>query len=221
MFHRIAREARSAAPSRRGAVGKGCLIALAVAAALAVLLAVVGIGGYNGLASSQENAKAKWAEIDNQYKRRFDLVPNLVETVKGAADFERGTLEAVTEARASVGRAQLPANLPTDSAQLQAYLQAQQSLGGALSRLMVVAEQYPALRATENFKDLQSQLEGTENRIAVARRDYIDAVKTYNTKLATFPSNVIGGFFRFERLSQLEVDASERAVPKVDFGGKK
>lgn len=221
MFHRIARGAASARSSRRGAVGKGCLIALVVVVVLVLIVGGVGVGGYNGLASSQENAKAKWAEIDNQYKRRFDLVPNLVATVKGAADFEKSTLEAVTEARASVGRAQLPSSLPTDSAQLQAYLAAQQNLSGALSRLLVVSEQYPALRATESFKDLQSQLEGTENRIAVARRDCIDAVKAYNTKLATFPSNVIGGFFRFERLSQLEIDATERATPKVDFGTSK
>ncbi|MBI5363286.1 MAG: LemA family protein [Planctomycetes bacterium] len=208
-------------PARRGAIAKGCLVAVGVVVVVLLLGAVLGIGSYNGLASTQENAKAKWAEIDNQYKRRFDLVPNLVETVKGAANFETSTLTAVTEARASVGRAQLPSNLPTDSAQLQAYIQAQQGLGSALQRLFVVSEQYPQLRATENFKDLQSQLEGTENRITVARRDYIDAVRAYNTKLATFPGNMLGGFFRFERLSQLEIDSAERAVPKVDFGEKK
>jgi LemA protein len=141
--------------------------------------------------------------------------------VKGAADFEKGTLEAVVNARAKVSQVQLPAGLPTDPAQLDAYIKAQQQLGGALSRLMVVAEQYPQLKATEAFRDLQVQLEGTENRITVARRDYIDAVKTYNTKVRSFPSNLLAGNFGFDTVPQFEVDAADKAVPKVDFGGKK
>jgi hypothetical protein len=116
---------------------------------------------------------------------------------------------------------QLPSDLPQDEAQLKNYIQAQQSLSGALSRLLVVSEQYPQLRATEGFRDLQAQLEGTENRIQVARRDYIEAVQSYNTRLATFPGNVIAGMFGFQRLPQLEIAPEDRAVPKVDFGTQK
>lgn len=208
-------------PSRRGAAAKGCLVAAGVLILLALIFGGIAIGKYNGLATGRENVKGRWAEIDNQYKRRFELVPNLVETVKGAADFEKSTLQAVTEARASVGRVQLPGNLPTDPAQLDAYMKAQQNLSGALSRLFAVAENYPQLKATQNFLSLQDQLEGTENRIAVARRDYIDAVQRYNTSRATFPGNVIAGMFGFEKLPQLEMPVEERAAPKVDFGTKK
>jgi LemA protein len=212
---------RSAHPSRRGAISKGCLIGLACAGVLLLLALIFGstiVSTYNGLGRGKEDAAAKWAAIDSQYKRRFDLIPNLVETVKGAANFEQKTLTDIAEARASVGRAQLPPGLPTDDAQLKAYIQAQQGLGGALARLLVVSENYPQLRATEAFRDLQSQLEGTENRIQVARRDYIDSIKDYNSRLATFPGNVIGGFFNFQRLPQLEIPSEERATPKVDFG---
>lgn len=129
-------------------------------------------GRYNSLVTLQENAEAAWSEIDNQYKRRFDLVPQLVSTVKGAADFEKSTLESVTEARASVGRAQLPADLPTDPAQLQSYIQAQQGLGAALGRMFLVVERYPELKSSQNFLSLQDQLaesfpwqEGDRNEI--------------------------------------------------------
>jgi LemA protein len=178
-------------------------------------------GKYNGLVQSKTKVEAAWAEIDNQYKRRYDLIPNLVETVKGSANFEKSTLQAVTDARASVGRAQLPANVPTDPAQLQAYIQAQQGLSGALSRLFVVAENYPTLRSSENFRSLQDQVEGTENRIATARRDYIESVKTYNTSVRTFPGNIIAGMFNFEPVAQLETAPAERVTPKIDFGEKK
>jgi LemA protein len=207
--------------SRRGAVSKGCVIGAAVLAAALLMLVMLGLvfaGKYNTLKAGRVRAEAKWAEIDNQYKRRYELIPNLVETVKGAADFEKSTLDAVTQARASVGRAQLPGNLPTDPAQLQAYIQAQQSLSGALTRLFAVAENYPQLKATQNFLSLQDQLEGTENRIAVARRDYIDAVGGYNTSVETFPGNVIAGMFGLQTLPQLQVPIEERAAPKVDFG---
>jgi LemA protein len=175
------------------------------------------VGRYNKLVTSQETIEAAWSEIDNQYKRRFDLIPQLVKTVQGAADFEKSTLEAVTEARASVGRAQLPAGLPTDPAQLQSYVQAQQGLGSALARLMVVVERYPEIKANQNFLSLQDQLEGTENRIAVARRDYIEAVRIYNTTRRRFPANLIAGMFGFEKQPQLEFDAAERETPQVEF----
>lgn len=201
----------------RGAIGKGCLIAVGAVVLLALIFGGMLIGKYNGLVARQELTEAAWSEIDNQYKRRYDLVPQLVNTVKGAADFEKTTLQEVTEARASVGRAQLPSTLPTDPAKLQAYMQAQQGLGAALGRLFAVAEQYPQLRATGNFLSLQDQLEGTENRIAVARRDYIDAVRGYNTYIRKFPNNMMAGTFGFEKLAQLQAEEPERQAPTVDF----
>jgi len=207
--------------SQRGAIGRGCLIGIGVGLLIVVVTAMTAVGKYNSLVSTQETVSAAWSEIDNQYKRRYDLVPNLVETVQGAADFERSTLDSVVQARASVGKLQLPDNLPTDPAQLQAYLEAQQALGSALGRLFAVAENYPKLTATQNYLSLQDQLEGTENRIAVARRDYIDAVRGYNTTLRTFPTNLIAGFFQFESAAQPTIEATERATPKVDFGEKK
>ena len=205
----------------RGIAKAGCLIALGGALLLALILGGMVVSRYNGLVAQQERARAAWSEIDNQYKRRYDLVPQLVSTVQGAADFERSTLEAVTEARASVGRAQLPAGLPTDPAQLQAYLSAQQGLGAALGRLFAVSEAYPELKATQGFLSLQDQLEGTENRIAVARRDYIDAVRAFNTFRRTFPTSIVASLFGFDALAQLEATAEEREAPKVEFGSGK
>jgi len=201
----------------RGAAKTGCLAAAGVVLLLALILGGMLVGRYNGLVTAQEGASAAWSEIDNQYKRRFDLVPQLVSTVQGAADFEKTTLEQVTEARASVGRAQLPPGLPNDPAQLQSYIQAQQGLGAALGRLFVVVERYPELKATQNFLSLQDQLEGTENRIAVARRDYIDAVRAYNTYRRRFPTNFVAGIFGFDALVQLQIDEQERETPQVDF----
>ena len=206
--------------NRDGSI-KGGLVAIVVIVILALIIIATGVGTYNSLVTSQEKIKAAWSEIDNQYKRRFDLIPSLVNTVKGAADFEKSTLEEVTEARASVGRAQLPQGLPTDPAQLQEYLQAQQSLGAALGRLMVVVERYPELKANQNFLTLQDQLEGTENRIAVARRDYIDAVRIYNTARRRFPASIIAGMFGFEKKQQLELEPEVRETPNVEFDFKK
>jgi LemA protein len=206
--------------SRRGALGKGCLIGLVAVGALVLGVVMLLWGGYNSLVGTQEDARQKWAQVENQYKRRFELVPNLVETVKGAANFEQETILQVTEARASVGRVQLPAELPTDQAQLDAFIKAQAQLGGALSRLLVVAEQYPQLKATENFRTLQDQLEGTENRIAVAREDYTRAVASYNKAVRSFPKNFIAGVFNFAPLPQFTAPAEEQAVPKVDFEAK-
>lgn len=206
--------------NRDGSV-KGGLVAIVVIVILALIIIATAVGTYNSLVTSQEKIEAAWSEIDNQYKRRFDLIPSLVNTVKGAADFEKSTLEEVTEARASVGRAQLPQGLPTDPAQLQEYLQAQQSLGSALGRLMVVVERYPELKANQNFLTLQDQLEGTENRIAVARRDYIEAVRIYNTARRRFPASIIAGMFGFEKQEQLELEPEVRETPKVEFDFKK
>ena len=203
--------------NQRGSAKVGFLIAAGVVLVIVLIIGGTAIGRYNTLVTGQERIEAAWSEIDNQYKRRFDLIPTLVNTVKGAADFEKSTLEAVTEARASVGRAQLPAGLPTDPAQMQAYAKAQQGLGAALGRLMVVVERYPELKANQNFLTLQDQLEGTENRIAVARRDYIDAVRIYNTARRRFPANMIAGMFGFEKQLQLELAPEVRETPKVEF----
>ena len=135
--------------NQRGSSRTGILVVIAVVLIIGLIIGGTAIGRYNQLVTSQEKIEAAWSEIDNQYKRRYDLIPQLVNTVKGAADFEKSTLEAVTEARASVGRAQLPAGAPTDPAQLQAYAQAQQGLGAALGRLMVVVERYPDIKATQ------------------------------------------------------------------------
>lgn len=206
---------------RAGAISRGCLMGLAVGGVFLLFLLIVGgtvLGKYNQLKTRHVNVEKAWAGIDIQFKRRFDLIPNLVETVQGAANFEKSTLEEVTEARASVGRIQLPETGPTDPAQLEAYLRAQQNLSGALGRLIAVAENYPQLKATENFKSLQDQIEGTENRVTNARSDYINAVGAYNTTVETFPGNVIAGFAGMQKLPQLSIAPEERAVPKVDFG---
>lgn len=146
--------------------------------------------GVNNIPTFDEQVKASWAQVENQYQRRADLVPNLVSTVKGYAAHETQTLQAVVEARAKVGAMQVNADLLNNPAALQQFEQAQSQLGSALSRLMVVVERYPDLKANQNFLALQSQLEGTENRIAVARRDYITAVSAYNTEIRTFPGRI-------------------------------
>jgi LemA protein len=224
MFHSTSITASRARSARRGAIAKGCLIAGGVVAILLVGVLIIGTaaaGKYNTLVQGKARVESSWAEIDNQYRRRYDLIPNLVETVKGAANFEKSTLQAVTDARASVGRAQLPKEIPTDPAKLQAYIEAQQSLSGALSRLLVVAENYPQLKSTQNFLSLQDQLEGTENRIGVARRDYIESVRSYNTSIRSFPANLIAGMFNFAPAAQFEAAPEERTTPKVDFSEKK
>jgi LemA protein len=195
----------------------GCLIAGGVALLLVLIVGMTLMGRYNSLVSLQEKTDAAWSQVSNQYKRRFDLIPQLVSTVQGAADFEKSTITEVTEARASVGRAQLPAGAPTDPAQLQSFMQAQQGLGSALSRLMVVVERYPELKASQNFLALQDQLEGTENRISVARKDYIDSVRQYNTYLRRFPTNLLAGMYGFEKLAQFEVTEQEQQTPNVEF----
>jgi len=196
---------------------KGCLIAAGITLLALLLFGGCGVGSYNGIVSRQEKVEAAWSEIHNQYQRRFDLVPQLVATVKGAAEFEQSTLTEITEARASVGKLALPETLPDDPAKLAAFIQAQDKLSGALQRLLVVAESYPSLKATQNFLSLQDQLEGTENRLAVARRDYIDSVKDYNVAIRKFPGSVLAGMFGFEKHAQLETPEGVTAPPKVEF----
>jgi LemA protein len=168
-------------------------LAATIISPLRVPLAVVLLGllvagcGVNNIPTYEEQAKAKWSDVQNQYQRRADLIPNLVETVKGYAAHERSVLEAVTNARAKATSVQVSADTVTDPEKFKQFQEAQAQLTGALGRLIAVSESYPDLKANQNFLALQSQLEGTENRIAVARRDYIEAVRIYNTELRTFP----------------------------------
>jgi len=159
---------------------------------MALCLFVLGFAGcgYNEVIERDEAVKASWGEVENQYQRRADLVPNLVRVVKGAADFEKGTLEAVVEARSKVGSMQVDSSVVDDPQKLKAFEQAQGQLSSALSRLLVVSENYPQLKATDAFRDLQAQLEGTENRITVARRRFIDTVSQYNQTVLKFPTSL-------------------------------
>ena len=198
---------------------KVTLATLGAMVVFALLLVLAAVGSYNGLVSLQQATNAQWAQVQNVYQRRADLVPNLVNTVAGAANFEKSTMTAVTDARASVGRVQLPAGTaPTDPAQLAAFEQAQGQLGGALSRLLVVSENYPNLRATDSFRDLQAQLEGTENRISVERGRYNDVVQRYNTATKSFPTLVYAGSFGFKEKPYFTATAGAEVAPKVDFG---
>ena len=189
-------------------------IALVVAATL--FLASCGI---NNIPTYEEQAKAAWSQVLNQYKRRNDLIPNLVETVKGFAEQERETLTAVVEARAKATQTTVTPETLSDPAAVKAYLENQQALSGALSRLLVSVERYPELRSSQNFLTLQTQLEGTENRIGVARRDYIEAVRRYNTELKTIPGRWWAALMYSdnEPLPTFEVAAEETATPKVNF----
>lgn len=161
------------------------------------LLVIIGITSYNGLVSSRENVNKAWANVETQYQRRSDLIPNLVNTVKGAADFEKSTLEAVVEARAKATSIQIDPNniTPEKLAEFQA---AQAQVSGALGRLLAVAENYPQLKAVQNFSDLQAQLEGTENRITEARRQYNEAAQSYNTSRSRFPKVIFASMFGFK-----------------------
>src|SRR6202521_5269178 len=167
------------------------LVALAVVVVLVVGVAVWAIGVQNRLVGLEQDVNEKWAQVQNVYQRRADLIPNLVSTVSGAANFEKSTLIAVTQARASVGQVKLdPNKAPTDAAQLEQFQQAQGQLSTALSRLLLVSERYPELRANQNFLSLQAQLEGTENRISVERNKFNEAVQSYNTAVMTFPTKL-------------------------------
>lgn len=209
---------RKATPGRRGGA-QGCWIGLAAAVLFCLAIGGCAVSTHNGIVTKEEKIEAGWAEIQNQYKRRLDAIPQLVATVSANADFEKSTLTELTEARASVGKVQLPDTLPTDPAQLEAYMAAQSKLGGALGRLFAVSENYPSLRATESFRDLQSQIEGTENRIAVARRDYIDAVTEFNSSIRRFPGSIVAGVIGAEKKPQLSFqDEGLEEAPTIEFG---
>lgn len=180
------------------------------------LVAIWGISGYNSLVSSDEEAQTKWADVETQYQRRADLIPNLVNTVKGYAAHESETLQAVVEARAKATSVSIdPSNMSAE--QIANFQRAQDGVSSALSKLLVTVEKYPDLKANENFKELQAQLEGTENRISVARRDYNDASRQYNTSLRSFPKNILASLFGFEKRAYFEAQAGTEQAPSVQF----
>src|SRR6202023_3977055 len=196
----------------------GCGGLLLVALFVAFVVGLFFWGSYNRLVSLDQEVNKKWGDVQTVYQRRADLIPNLVNTVQGAANFEKSTLVEVTNARASVGRVQLdPTKAPTDAAQLQQFQEAQGQLGNALSRLLVVSERYPELRATRNFQELQAQLEGTENRIAVERNNFNTAVQNYNTALRRFPTNMVAGMFGFQQKPFFAAQQGAEKAPTVNF----
>jgi LemA protein len=193
----------------------GVLVVLGV---LALLLIAAGGINYNHLVKLSQAVDSQWAQVQNVYQRRADLIPNLVATVSGAANFEKSTLTEITAARASVGQVKIdPNTAPSDPAKLAAFDQAQGQLSSALSRLLVVVERYPDLKATENFRDLQAQLEGTENRISVERRDFNSAVQAYDTAIKSFPELLYAGAFGFHEKPYFAATAGAETPPKVQF----
>jgi LemA protein len=183
-----------------------------------LLFSLTGCGSYNRLVMLEQTVNKKWADVQSVYQRRADLIPNLVSTVAGAANFEKSTLTEVTNARASVGQVKLdPSKAPTDAAQLEKFQQAQGQLSTALSRLLLVTENYPQLRATEAFQNLQAQLEGTENRISVERNNFNTAVQDYNTALSTFPTNMLNKMFGFQTRPYFNAQPNAEKAPEVKF----
>ena len=191
----------------------------AVVVAIALLAANWGCSSYNQLVGLDEQVTAAWAQVQNVYQRRADLVPNLVATVEGAADFERGTLTDVIEARAKATQITVDESIVNDPQKLAQFQAAQGELSGALSRLLVAVERYPDLKANQNFLALQSQLEGTENRIAVERRKFNETAQTFNARIRVLPTSLIAQVGGFERKAYFEADAAAQKAPEVKFGG--
>jgi len=188
---------------------------LAIVGILVLLVAVSGCG-YNSLVKLDEDVKAKWNQVETQYQRRSDLIPNLVNTVKGAAKFEQSTLTQVTEARAKATQITIdPDKLTPEN--IEKYQAAQGQVSQALGRLLMVTENYPELKATEQFRDVSAELAGTENRIAVARKDFNEAIQTYNTKVRSFPNNITAGIFGFNQKAGFKAEAGAEKAPKVEF----
>ncbi len=186
---------------------------------LLFLIGFSGCGSYNNMVTMDEAVTAQWQQVENQYQRRMDLIPNLVNTVQGYADFEKSTILAVTEARASVGQVKIdPSKLDANS--MQQFQKAQDNLGSALSRLLVVAERYPDLKANESFRDLQKQLEGTENRITNERRIYTESSQQLNTYIRTFPKNIWASLFGIEKRTYFESAEGADKAPTVKFDTK-
>lgn len=194
----------------------GCLGVLLVGA---IIIGLTVSGTYNSLVTLDQSARSQWAQVENAYQRRADLIPNLVETVKGAAAFEKDTFTAVTEARAKVGQVQMNEGMLNNPEAFAKFQEAQDGLSSALSRLLVVVEKYPDLKATQNFRDLQVQLEGTENRITVERQRYNETAQAFNTKRNKFPTVLIAGLFgeKFKDKAYFKAQAGAETAPKVQF----
>ncbi|WP_143959374.1 LemA family protein [Litoribacter populi] len=195
---------------------KKALIPIIVIVLVGLFMYTKAVGVYNQFVQKEETIDGQWAEVETQYQRRADLIPNLVNTVRGYADFERETLEGVVNARARATSINVNADNLTPE-QIAEFQGAQDQLSGALSRLLVTVERYPDLKANENFRDLQAQLEGTENRIAVARRNFNQSVQSYNAELRTFPNNMFAGWYGFERKGYFEATAGAEQAPTVQF----
>ena len=196
----------------------GCSGVLVILLFIAVVAALALGGSYNRLVRLQQSVDQSWAQVQNVYQRRADLIPNLVNTVSGAANFEKSTLVEVTNARASVGRVQIdPNKAPADAAKLEEFQQAQGQLSNALSRLLVVVERYPELKANQNFLSLQAQLEGTENRISVERGNFNTAVQNYNTAVRSVPANFVAGIFGFAPRPFFAAQPGAEKPPPVNF----
>ncbi|MDL2290321.1 LemA family protein [Paludibacteraceae bacterium OttesenSCG-928-F17] len=194
---------------------KSTTIIIVIVAVLAIIV-LWGVSGYNSLVTAEEKVTSQWANVENQYQRRADLIPNLVATVKGYASHESQTLEAVVEARAKATQVTVdPDNLTPEK--LQEFQAAQGQLSSALGRLLMITENYPDLKANQNFLELQSQLEGTENRIAVERSRFNEMAKDFNTNIRRFPRNILAGMFGFEKKPYFEAEAGASQAPKVEF----
>lgn len=194
---------------------KGTIILLVIVGVI-LLLVMNGCGSYNNMVSKQEATSSAWSQVENVYQRRLDLIPNLVNTVKGVANFEQSTLEGVIAARASATQIKVDASKLSPE-QIQKFQSSQGELSQALGRLLMVSEQYPQLRATESFRDLMSQLEGTENRISVERQKFNEVVKDYNTYVRKFPQVLYAGIFGFDKKGYFEADAAAEKAPTVNF----
>jgi LemA protein len=208
-------EAECGKPMKKLAIGCGVLVVLGL---IGLILVGIAGGSYNHLVKLQQQVNTQWAQVQNVYQRRADLVPNLVATVSGAANFEKSTLTEITSARASVGQVKLdPNSAPTDPSKLAEFDRAQSQLSGALSRLLVVVERYPNLKGTQNFQDLPVQLEGTENRISVERRNFNEAVQAYDTAIKSFPAVFYSAMLGFKDRPYFTSTPGAETPPKVQF----
>lgn len=200
---------------------KKALIAVIVVVVILLIIVGKGIGTYNNIIALEEGVKAQWAQVENTYQRRFDLIPNLVSTVQGEANFEKSTLTEVMEMRSRMGgTVKLDESLMNDEAALKRFQEMQGTLGGALQRLMAVSENYPDLKSNKSFQELRVQLEGAENRIAVERKRYNETVQAYNTTIRQFPTNLVAGFAGASPKALFSADAGASTAPKVQFDVK-
>jgi len=196
---------------------KGILITLGVIVGIVVLCFLMFGGVYNGLVQREEAVTSAWSQVENVYQRRMDLIPNLVQTVKGSAAHEKGTLQAVVEARSKISQTNISSDVINDPAQMQAFGAMQGQLSSALSRLMVVVERYPDLKASQNFLALQTQIEGTENRVSVERRRFNESARDFNTFRRKFPNVIISNMMDFEKKAYFEADKGAEKAPQVQF----